>query len=407
MAISALGINKQVALLKQSALGTYTTVTGSQLYRRESSTNSLKIATFGNNELTSHQQSTGKTHGGRMVDIALNGVLSAGTYQAPISSVLRKLFTAPTALTALSLTFGGTLGAYTITGTGLLVSGGFKIGDIVKVTAGTSLPADILNKNLLITAITNTIITFMTLNGSTISTSGTAIVACALALAGKKCWVPDASQTKDYYQVEDWHGDISQSEVFRDVVLGKLDIGLPSSGNATLAVSGAGLDRVTGGTRILTSPTAETTTNPLASITGTLIVNGVAITNVTGLTINIDGKAAAVGSVVGSLVAPDIQRGTIDVSGSFTAFYADTTLVSLFEAATQINLIAIVADNQTATSDFVSFSMSAVTLDSDGKDDGDKAIIRTYAFTARINPNGGPAKSNDHTIISVQDSQAV
>lgn len=401
----ALGINKQVALLKQTAIGVYTPVTGSQIYRRESSTNSLKIATFDNNELVSHQQSTGKVHAARSVDIALNGVLSAGTYSTPIGSVLRKIFTAPVALTGIALTLAGTVGAYTLTGTGLLVTGGFKIGDVLRITAATGLGADVLNKNLIVTAITNTVITVRTLNNSTMTlASGTA---CTIGLVGKKCWVPDAGQTKDYYMAEDWHPDVSQSELFKDIVLGKLDIGLPSSGNATIAISGAGIDRTTGAVRVLTSPLAETTTNPLASITGTLIVNGVAISNVTGLTININGKAAPMGSVVGSLTAPDIQRGGVDVSGSFTAFYADATLSTLFEAATQVNLVAIVADNQSAASDFVSFSMSAVTLDSDGKDDGEKAIIRTYAFTARINPAGGAALANDHTIISVQDSQAV
>jgi hypothetical protein len=51
--------------------------------------------------------------------------------------------------------------------------------------------------------------------------------------------------------------------------------------------------------------------------------------------------------------------------------------------------------------------MSNITLDGDGKDDGDKAIVRTYPFTARINMAGGIALANDQTIISVQDSLAV
>ena len=398
------GINKQVAILKQPNQGTYTPVAGAQIMRRESSSNNLKIASFDNNELASHQQSTGKTHGQRSVDSALNGVLSAGTYSGMIGSVLRKNFVATASLTGLALAVGGVLGAYTLTGTGLLVSGGFKIGDVIRITLATGLNADCLNKNLLITNITATVITVKTLNNSTMTTgSGTA---CTLAMAGKKTWVPDSGQTKDYYMIEEWHSDISQSELFKDVVLGKLDIGLQSSGNATIAVSGAGIDRSTGVTRILTSPTAETTTNPLAAVNGLLIVNGVAVSNITGLSISIDGKAAPVGAVVGSSIVPDIQRGSVDVSGSFTALYSDATLSALFEAGTQINLVAVVEDNQTAASDFVSFSMAAVTLDGDGKDDGEKAIVRTYPFTARINAAGGLALANDHTIISIQDSQA-
>lgn len=401
----AQGINKQVAIKKQTALGTAATGSGGQILRREQSTNTLKKDTYANNEIASHQQSTGKTHGIRSVDTALNGVLSAGTYSTVIASVMRDDFTATTSLTGLALAVGGVLGAYTLTGTGLLVSGGFKIGDIIRITVATGLNADCLNKNLLITNITNTVITVKTLNGSTMTTgSGTA---CTLALPGKKSVVPTTGHTKDYWTVEDWQSDISQSEVFSDVMFGKLDIGLPSTGNATFSVSGVGLNRTTGATRILTTPAGETTSNPLAAINGILIVNGAAVTNITGVTLSIDGKAAGMGAVVGANVAPDIQRGTIEVSGSFTALYQDATLSTLFDNATQVNLVAIIEDNSTALSDFVSFSMSNITLDGDGKDDGDKAIVRTYPFTARINMAGGIALANDQTIISVQDSLAV
>lgn len=402
----AQGINKQVAVKKQTVLGTAATGASAQLLRRESSTNTLKKDTYGNNEIASHQQSTGKTHGVRSVDVALNGVLSAGSYATVMGSVLRDDFAAITAISSLSLTFGGVAGAYTIGGTGLMVSGGWKIGDVIRVTAGTSLPADILNKNLLITALSNTSIGVRPLNGSTITVSGTAIAGCTLTYPGKKAFPPESGHTKDYWTVEDWQSDITQGEVFSDVMLGKLDIGLPSTGNATIAISGAGLNRTISSTRSLTSPTAETTSSPLAAINGVLIVNGVAVTNLTGVTLAIDGKVATVGAVVGANVSPDIQRGTLEVSGSFTAFYETATLSTLFDNATSINLVAIVTDTSAANSEFVSFSMSSIVLDGDGKDDGDKAIVRTYPFTARINTAGGAALANDKTIISVQDSLA-
>lgn len=401
----AQGINKQVSIKKQTVLGTAASGSGGQILRREQSTNNLKKDTYANNEIASHQQSTGKTHGLRSVDTALNGVLSAGTYSTVIASVLRDDFTAVTSLTGLALAVGGVAGAYTLTGTGLLTSSGFKIGDVIRISVATSLNADCIGKNLLITNITNTVITVKTLNGSTMTPgSGTA---ATIALPGKKAVVPETGHTKDYWTVEDWQSDISQSEVYSDVMFGKLDIGLPSTGNATLAVTGVGLNRTTGITRILTTPTAETSSNPLAAINGVLIVNGAAVTNITGLTLAIDGKAAGMGAVVGANVAPDVQRGSIEVSGSFTAFYQDAVLSGLFDAATQVNLVAVIEDNATASSDFVSFNLSNITLDGDGKDDGDKAIVRTYPFTARINMNGGAALANDKTILSVQDSLAV
>lgn len=402
----AQGINKQVAIKIQTALGSAATGGSGQLLRRESSTNTLKKDTYANNEIASHQQSTGKTHGLRSVDVALNGVLSAGSYSTVIGSVLRDDFAAIAAIASLSLTFGGTAGAYTIAGTGLMVSGGWKIGDVIRVTAGTSLPADIKDKNLLITALSNTSIGVRPLNGSTITVSGTAISGCTITYPGKKVFPPESGHTKDYWTVEDWQTDITQSEVFSDVVLGKLDIGLPATGNATIAISGAGLNRTLSTTRSLTSPNAETTSSPLAAINGVLIVNGAAVTNLTGITIAIDGKVAGMGAVVGANVAPDIQRGTLEVSGSFTAFYQDKSLSTLFDNATPINLVAVVTDTSAADSEFVSFSMSSIVLDGDGKDDGDKAIVRTYPFTARINTAGSATLANDKTIITIQDSKA-
>jgi len=402
----AQGIYKTVTVKKQTALGTAASGGSAQTLRRETSTNNLKKDTYGNNEIAAHQQSTGKTHGLRSVDVALSGVLSAGTYATVMGSVLRDDFAIITAIPSLSLIFGGSAGAYTITGTGLMVSGGWKIGDVIRVTAGTTLPADIKDKNLLITAITNTVITVKTLNNSTITTNATAIAACTLTYPGKKAFPPESGHTKDYYTVEDWQSDITQSEVFSDVMLGKLDISLPSTGNATIAISGAGLNRTLSTTRTFTSPTAETTTSPLAAINGVLIVDGTAVTNLTGVTISIDGKVATVGAVVGANVSPDIQRGVIDVSGSFTAFYQDKTLSTLFDGATSTTLVAVVTDTSADSSEFVSFSMSSIVLDGDGKDDGDKAIVRTYPFTARINTAGSTSSANDKTIITIQDSKA-
>ena len=242
----AQGGKKTVALKIQTDLGAQASGAGGQIIRRESSVSKLSIDSFDNNEINSHQQSTGKTHGLRKVDFSLSGVLSPGTYSKMIASVMRKSFVAPTSLAAKSIVFGGTKGAYTLTSTGLLISGGFKIGDVIRVSVmGTSV-ADILNKNLLITNITDTVITVRTLNSSTITVSVTAIAGCTIILAGKKCIVPLTNHTKDYWTIEDWQSDLSFSEVFKDVVLGKIDIGLPATGNATIQISGAGTDRTKG-----------------------------------------------------------------------------------------------------------------------------------------------------------------
>jgi hypothetical protein len=405
----AQGINKITVVKKQTGLGVPASGAGGQIMRRESTTNTLKKDTYTNNEIVSHQQSTGKTHGLRSVDSSLSGVLSPGTYAAMIGSVLRRDFAAVTPITAASLTIAGTVAilnqAATITrAAGSFLTDGIKVGDIIRLSAG-ALNAANLSKNLIVTAVTGTVLTVRTLNATLMVAEGP-ISGCTVTVQGKKTMPPLTGHTRDYYTVEDWQSDISQSEVFTDILLGSLDINLPATGNATLQIGGPGLNRTTGSAQVLTSPTAETTSDVMAAVNGLLIVNGLVISNITGLSFKVDGKAAGMGAVVGSNTAPDIQRGIIEVTGQFTAYYQDGVLPALFDAAARINIISIIANNNTNTSDFIGFTLSSVTLDGDNKDDGDKAIVRTYPFTARINGLGGAALADDKTIISIQDSLA-
>jgi Phage tail tube protein len=401
----AQGISKITVFKKQAGLGTPASGTGGQIMRRESSANVLKKDTYANNEIVSHQQSTGKTHGLRSVDIALNGVLSPGTYASSIGSILRRDFTALTAITAVSVTIAGTAPTWTVTrAAGSYLTDGFKIGHVIRLTVGT-LNVLNLNKNLLITGLTATVATVRVLNETNMFAEGP-ITGTTITAVGKQTFAPLTGHTRDYYTVEDWQSDITQSELFTDVILGMADFNLPSTGNATINLAGPGLNRSSGAVQILTTPTAETTSNVMAAVNGDLIVNGVVMANVTGLSIKIDGKAANMGAVVGSNVSPDVQRGIIEVTGQFTAFYQDGVLPGLFDAATQISLVFAITADSSATSEFMSIVIPNITLDGDSKDDGDKAIVRTFPFTARLNAAGGTGTNTEKSIIVIQDSLA-
>lgn len=401
----AQGISKITVFKKQAGLGTPASGSGGQTMRRESSANVLKKDTYANNEIVSHQQSTGKTHGLRSVDISLNGVLSPGTYAAAVGSILRRDFTALTAITAVSVTIAGTAPTWTVTrAAGSFLTDGFKIGHVIRLTVGT-LNALNINKNLLITGLTATVATVRVVNDTNMFAEGP-ITGTTITAVGKQTWAPLTAHTRDYYTVEDWQSDITQSELFTDVILGMADYNLPSTGNATINLAGPGLNRSSGAVQILTTPTAETTSNVMAAVNGDLIVNGTVMANVTGLSIKIDGKAANMGAVVGANISPDIQRGIIEVTGQFTAFYQDGVLPGLFDAATQISLVFVIAADSTATSDFISIVIPNITLDGDSKDDGDKAIVRTFPFTARLHPTGGTGTNTEKTIILIQDSLA-
>ena len=400
----AQGINKSIAIRKQTGLGNVGSATAQKL-RRETASFNLTKSTFENNEIAAHQQSTGITHGLRSVAGTITGVLSPNTYSTLFSSLLRKVFTATATLTGMSITIAGTPGAYTLTrAAGDFLTGGIKIGDVVRLTAGT-FAAPNLNTNLLVTNVTALVLTVKVVNASTLTTEGP-IASASLAVPGKKSIVPLTAQTQEYWAIEQWHSDISRSEYYTDNMVGSVDIGLPAEGNSTVSFAFAGLDAAFAGTQVLTGATAETTTPVLTAVNGILLVNGAEVGYVTGATIKVDCSAANMGAVVGNDISPDIQRGRVKVSGQLTVFKQDGAFSTLFDAATEFGVVLVVTDDQTADADFVAFNMSAVKFSGDTSDDGEKGIVQTMPFTAQLNSLGGAALANDQTIISIQDSLA-
>lgn len=404
MAISQ-GIKKLSVIKAQVGLGTPASGSGGQELRRVTSVATQTRATYQNNEIVGHQQDTGVNLGTASTAWTFDGLLSPGTYSTLIQSVLRADFAAVTPATGLSITIAGA-GPYTITDAANdFLADGFKVGDVVRITAG-SVNANNLNKNLLVTAVTATVLTVVVLNGSTLTAEGP-IAAVTIAVTGKKSKPPLTSHTDTLFTLEEWYPDITVSETFPDMRIGQIDVGLPASGNATIKFASMGLGvRTIGASQVLTTPTAATTQPVLTAVRGLLRINGTAVTNVTGITLTINPQLTAIGPIVGSNFAPDASRGRIMVSGQFTALFDASTLSTLFANETLTSLVAVMAADTTAASDFVSFNMSAIKLTGDTPDDGEKAIIRTYTFTAQLDAAGGAALDTDSTIISIQDSQA-
>lgn len=399
-------ISKVLAVYKQTGLGVPRSGSGGQALRRETSVGKLAVAGYENNEITSHQQSTGKTHGGRSATFTLNGLLSGNTYSTLFASLLRGTFGATAAVTAASITITMPGGVPTLTdAANTFLTKGIKIGDVVRITAGTYSNAVNRDNNLLVLSVAETVITGVTLNGSTMIAEGP-IASSTLAVTGKKLAAPITSQTSDYWTVEEYHSDITRSELFTDTVFGSVDVSIPASGNTTVAFNAVALNRTSSGAQVLTTPTAETSTAVVQGIKGVVIVQGATVANVTGATIKIDGTVAPMGGVLGSNVAPDVSRGILKVSGHLTAFFENGTMSGYFDAATPISIAIVDAVDDTNASEFVSFVMSKVKLDGDDKDTAATGIVRTYPFTAEINGSGGAALANSNTIITIQDSLA-
>jgi hypothetical protein len=402
----AQGINKITVIKAQTGLGVPAAGSGGQVLRRKTSIAKKSRATYANDEIVQHQQSTGVNLGTASTSWDFDGLLSPGTYATPLASLLRKVFTAGVSATGVGLTIAGA-GPYTVTrATGSYLADGFKIGDVVRITAGTYVNGVNRDNNIVVTGLTATVLTGVTLNGSTLIAEGP-IASSTIAVMGKKSLAPLTGHTDTIFSVEEWYGDISKSELFPDLRIGQADLGLPASGNATIKLASQGLGvRTRGTSQVLTTPTAATTTPVLTAVRGVLMANGVAQLGVTSVSLTIKGNLNAIGPVVGSNFNPDMSRGRIEVSGTFSALFDSTTLGTLYDNETVTSLVAVMAADTTNNSDFIAVNLSALKLTDDAPDDGEKAVIRTYPFTAQINALGGAALANDQTIISIQDSAA-
>lgn len=402
---NANGVAMTLAYKAQSALGTPASGGSGQLVRRRPGTSfTLARDTYENDEIVSHRQSTGQTAGIRRVTGKLMGLLSGASYSAFYSTLLKKLFVATTSITTLSLTIATSGSNFTVTrASGDFLTGGIKIGDVVRISAG-SVNAANLNKNLLVIGVTATILTVTPVNSVAMVAEGP-IASCTISVPGKKAWAAVSSHTDDYYTFEEWFSDLPRSETWTDCKPTQVAIGLPASGNVTNDFDFIGLNRTLGAAQVLTSPTAETTSSVDQAVNGKLIINGVVVP-ITGAQITLNGGEKPGEAEVGSNAITDTDEGRVMVSGSFTAKFTGVSLQTLYDDQTPIVLALVVAVDSTAASDFVAFVMPRIKVFSDTRDDGEKAIIRTFNFVAEYNGSGGTSLASHATIFSMQDSLA-
>ena len=400
----ASGIFKQVAIKRESTYGTVPAASGAQLLRRVQATIDLTKDVYQSNEIRPDMQIADYRHGARRVKGSLQGELSPKTYSDILSAVVKRDFTAGVSVASLSITVAGTAPSFTLTrSTGSYLTDGFKVGDVVRLTAGTFNVAN-LNKNLLIVGLTATVATVMTLNGTSLVAEGP-IASATLAVQGKKTYIPTSGHTDISYSIEHWYNDISLSEVYSGIKFDKASVDLPPTGMAKVSFDVLGQNITTAATRYFTSPTAVTSTGVVAAVNGVLLVNGVAQAVVTGLQLTIDPTVSG-DPVVGSNVVPNLFPGPVSVTGQFTAYFTDATLRDLFVNETETSLCVALTTDNTATADVVAFTLPRIKIGGANKSDGTGGLVQTFPFQALINNAGGAGTSSEQTSVVIQDTQA-
>lgn len=401
----AQGVVKQTRFKRQTAKGTLAGASGGQILRRKTSTFELVKDTYTTqDEITSTQQLLSNRHGVRTVNGAINGILSAGTYSDMVSAVLRRDYAAVTTISGASITVAGS-GPYTLTdGANTFLTKGVKIGMVIRLTAG-SFNAANLNKNLLVTAVSQTVITVQPVNGVALAAEGP-IASATVSIPGKVTYTPITGHTNVYYTIEEWYSDVPSSERNQDVKISKVDLKLPGTGNAEIDITAVGLDQSSSATVYYTSPTTETSTGALVAASGLLYVNGTAQAVITDLSFSIDGNEQPADGVVGANIRPDIFRGKVMITGQFTAYFDSTTIPDLFRNETVTSISSVLAADTTGTADFIALYLAKLDLNTSSPDDGETGLKRTYSFVCEYNSAGGSGQTTEQTSLWIQDSQA-
>lgn len=402
--VQASGVFKQVAYKVEASYGVAPAASGAQLLRRVVSDLSLTKETYQSSEIRTDQQVQDMRHGVRRVAGNINGELSPGTYKDFMAAALRRDFAAVSAISGVSVTIAGSGPTWTVTrGAGDWLAGGVKRGDVVRLSVGT-LDAANINKNLLVSAVTASVLTVRPLNGVALVAEGP-IASTTATVVGKKTYVPSSGHTNQSFSIEHWFSDIAQSEVHTGCQPTQLDLQLPPTGLATIGIGFVGKDIDVDTSQYFTSPTAATSTGLTAAVNGLVLINGTAVAVLTGLSLQVQSGRSG-DPVVGSNSITTQFAGRILVSGQATAYFEDATLRDAFLNESEMEIVVVLSSDNTATSKFVGITLPRCKFGGSSKNDGEAGIVQTVPFTALLPTTGGSGVANELSTIVIQDSDA-
>jgi len=402
MALIAHGVSKTLAYKKETTFGTAAGSSGAAVLRRVTSNFNLVKSTYESNEIRTDYQVADMRHGIRSVEGSVNGELSPGSYSALMGSILAKDFASVSSITGLSLTIAASGSAWTVTrATGSFISDGVKVGQVVRL-AGASLAAGNVSKNLLVASMTALALTVYVVNGTDLTAEGP-IASCTVSFPGKYTYAPTTGHTDDSYTVEEWYGDIEESELYTGVKFGTMNVQLPASGMVTVDFSAMGKDMVGNTSQYFSTPTAAGTTGVLASVNGLVLAGGATVGLITSADFSVE-RALENAEVLGSNSIADIFANRIRVSGNISTYFQDQVFRDYFDDETEVTLVFVVTTSEANAADFVSFSLPRVKLGSTGKNDGESGITQDHSFVALLNSTVSAGLPN--TTLAVHDSQA-
>lgn len=399
---AASGSYKQVIVKKQPTAGVLPGATGARIVSRTGGVLNMKKELFQNQRIRSDLQPNEDRHGARMVDGSIVDHLAPGASTDFLGSALKRIFTAVTPMSGLSITIAAGSGdTWTLTrAAGSWLTSGLRIGMGARLTAGAFNAANI-NKTLFVVDVTALVATVLVANASALVAEGP-IATATLTVPGKYSYMPLTGHVNEMYTVEEWQPDVPYSEVYTDWRPTSTAIDIPPNGIGNLTIQGEGRDLAQrGAAAYFTTPTAESNSPVLAGVNGLLRVGGVSVP-VTSLQVSL-GTPYTGDPTLGSYVKAFRFAETPTLTGSFGAYFTDGVLPDAFTDETSMAIDLLLTTSTAAACEFLSFSLPQIKVNSADKSDGKGGVIRTYAFSASANPTAG---AREQTALAIHDSLA-
>ena len=411
-------INKKIVIAQQAAKGTIAAVdaASAQYLRYLKFTQNQTNEVYTSNEMRNDQQVGDVNIGPQDGNGALSGELEAGTYEMLQAAIIRKDFVAgevsgPDSDITSAVT-AGAAGTFTSAATATHITDDLKVGDVVRFTgfAADGVDATANNAhNFLITALTETVITGIFINGVAAIAKGET-EAVTTTVVGMKTWTPATAHLEEWFTIEHLFSDVDLSEVFWDAKVSSMSVKVPASGIPTIDFNVLALQmtaKAAGDSPYFTGPAAITTTEVIHSGKAIILVSGVEQLLATGIDFEVIGNNTPMGAVVGTNIKPGISDGRVEVKGNLSILFEDDTIAGYFRAGTTVTISVVIPETDEADSDFLAFHFPKVKLTGSARD-GDKEIVQTIPFQAYFNAAGDDGVTSTvstlATTISMQDS---
>lgn len=404
------GINRIIVLAEETTYGTQASGPG-QIIRRSNFSMDDQRPEVPSSLILPDAQAVDAHIGVPSLAGSISGEAAPGTHKMIYESTCRGTWTTGVSVTGKTDTVVVTNATQiTITSASSnFLTTGFKIGHIARVSGATTTGAPINGLNLLVTGVTATVLTCAPNAAVVAWASGQTV---AITVTGKTLIMPlQASQVHRSHSMEDWSADIARSRLGLGIKFASIGLNVQPNGFVNFQASFTGKNLVRSGTRVYGSPTAESTSDGIRPVNGTVLYDragsaGLIIAYITGFNLQISQALQPV-PTIGAVDGPvNISGGMLGVRGSVTMMTTADDFDDDFFQQNDVEMTLLIPNSGALGADFMSIHMSRLRLSAAQRNDSDRAIMRSYNFAAYRKSTAGAGSAWANTSIILQDSLA-